>query len=144
MPLPTDINQDLAELARMRAALLIAVRPILRKPKHLLTPHEDVALGAAWRAMVTCEDYADAVRAERYGSAMIQVRVQLDTCLRFFASFLVEDPEGFSQKVKDRTKQINKMRDRDGKTMTDGYLARRISRHRPPALRWEPHLHKFA
>ena len=144
MPLPTNINQDLAELARMKAALVVAMRPILCKPHHLRTPHERMALSLCRRTFVTCEDYADAVRAERYGSAMIQVRVQLDSCLRFFASLLVADPDGFALRVEAKKKQINEMHDRDGQAMSDGYLAYKLARHQPPAYNWAPRLHKFA
>ena len=143
MPLPNNFDQDLAELARMKAALLMAVRPILRKPHHWRTPHERLALTMSRHIMAACNVYAMLARAEYYGYAMMLIRVQLDSCLRFFASTLVADPDRFTEKVLDKKKQVNEMHDRDGETMTGGYLARQLAR-RSPEYSWAPDLYKFA
>lgn len=62
------------------------------------------------------------------------LRLQIDNCLRFYAVFIVKDCHRFAMDVLQGT-QINKMKDRNGKLMTDRYLAERLNEEHPWILR---------
>lgn len=143
MPLPNHFDQDLAHLRQLQANLFATMQPILRKPRMLRTLHERLALALGHRALATCDIYAIAAKGEYYGAAMVQTRVQLDSCLCFFASLLVQDPDRFARRVLAK-KQFNRMKDREGNTMADRYLARKLSRHFSPKDPWMSNLYGLA
>ena len=58
------------------------------------------------------------------------LRLQLDTALRFFAGFLVDNPHGFAIEVL-KGNRINKMLDKESKRMTDAYLVRKMAETYP-------------
>lgn len=80
-----------------------------------------LAQAAFKRSMSLCGGFACLVRSKNYLSAATLVRMQLDTCLRFFAAFIVERPHDFAQSVLQGV-PIRQIRDRDGNLMTDRYL----------------------
>ena len=65
------------------------------------------------------------------------LRIHIDTALRFFAVFLVEEPHDFATKVMDG-KQINHMKDSSGAKMTDAYLISKLA----PEYNWLPIVYK--
>ena len=54
------------------------------------------------------------------------LRLQLDTALRFYAAFLVEQPHDFALAVLGGTR-VRDLKDRDGKEMTDAYLVEKLA-----------------
>ncbi|MGN6150520.1 MAG: hypothetical protein ACTHOH_00740 [Lysobacteraceae bacterium] len=58
------------------------------------------------------------------------VRLQIDSSLRFFASSLVDDPDGFCKKFFEGI-PIRRIKDRAGNAMTDSYLVEKLSRGFP-------------
>ena len=80
-----------------------------------------LALAAFKRSMSLCAGFACLVRGTNYLSAAALVRLQLDTCLRFFAAFIVDRPHEFSQSILDGV-PVRKLKDRSGNLMTDRYL----------------------
>lgn len=75
-----------------------------------------LALSAAFRKMI--DDRNSLV-------ASSIVRMQLDTVLRLYALFWVENPEEFAVKVFNGA-QINKLKAKDGQLLTDKYLKDRL------------------
>ena len=67
---------------------------------------------------------------DNYICAAPLVRLQLDNLLRFSAVWLVDDRDDFTAQVIGG-EQINKLKDRDGKQMNDGYLAQRMDERIP-------------
>jgi hypothetical protein len=61
------------------------------------------------------------------------LRLQLDNCLRFYAVYLVKDPHDFAMQVFGGT-PIKKMKDKNGKFMTDKYLAEKLNEKYPWVL----------
>jgi hypothetical protein len=55
------------------------------------------------------------------------LRLQIDTALRFYAAFLVNDPHQFAISILEGT-EVRRLRDQDGKKMTDAYLVERLSK----------------
>lgn len=80
-----------------------------------------LACAAIKRSMALCEAFALLVLHHNYVSAISLVRLQLDSCLRFFAAFIVEDPHAFAESIL-HGMPVRKLKDRDGRLMTDKYL----------------------
>lgn len=54
------------------------------------------------------------------------LRLQIDNCLRLYAGFIVSDPHKFALDVLEGN-PINKMKDKNGKKMSDHYLVEQLS-----------------
>jgi hypothetical protein len=80
-----------------------------------------LALAAFKRSMSLCAGFSCLVRSTNYLSAAALVRLQLDTCLRFFAAFIVDRPHNFAQSILDGV-PVRKLKDRSGTLMTDRHL----------------------
>jgi hypothetical protein len=80
-----------------------------------------LAQAAFKRSMSLCAGFCCLIRSKNYLSAASLLRLQLDTCLRFFAAFIVENPHAFAQSILDGT-PVRRLKDRNGKPMTDRYL----------------------
>ncbi|MGY1459822.1 hypothetical protein ACW5F0_14455 [Luteimonas sp. A534] len=80
-----------------------------------------LAQAAFKRSMSLCAGFACLVRANNYLCAATLVRLQLDTCLRFFAAFIVERPHDFAKSVLEGV-HVRNIKDRTGARMTDKYL----------------------
>ncbi len=89
-----------------------------------------LAVAALNRSLSNCSAFTQMVRAQNYLVAASLVRLQVDTFLRFFASYLVSDPHEFATSVLAGT-EIRKLRDRSGVPMTDRHLAQSVSREFP-------------
>jgi hypothetical protein len=84
-----------------------------------------LAIGALNRSKAHVAGFTSLINAKNLICAGALLRLQLDTAMRFFAAFLVDDPHGFAMKVLSGEK-IRKLHDKDGNALTDSYLARRL------------------
>ncbi len=89
------------------------------------------------RSLSNCFAFTQMVRTENYLAAASLVRLQLDTFLRFFASYLVNDPHEFTTSVLAGT-EVRKLKDRSGKPMTDRHLVDAVAAEFP----WVPSVYK--
>ncbi|MGD2130784.1 MAG: hypothetical protein PVJ33_17230 [Lysobacterales bacterium] len=80
-----------------------------------------LAAAALNRSLSNSSAFTQLVRAQNYLVAASLVRLQLDTFLRFYASYLVSDPHEFAKSVLAGT-EVRKLKDRSGAMMTDRYL----------------------
>ncbi len=90
-------------------------------------PVDLVALAAIKRVLSTSAAFRQLIEALNLISARAILRVHLDTVLRFYAVWLVDNPHDFAKKVIDG-EQINHLKDRTGNKMTDSYLAKVLSK----------------
>ena len=70
------------------------------------------------------------IRDQNFICAGALLRLQLDTALRIMAGFIVEEPHKFADAVMAGSR-INRMKDREGKRMTDRYLVTKMSKNFP-------------
>ena len=77
-----------------------------------------LAAATVKRSMSLCSGFALLVRSVNYTSAAAILRLQLDSCLRFYAAFIVEKPHEFATEVL-RGTPIRKLKDKNGAVMTD-------------------------
>lgn len=70
------------------------------------------------------------IKEQNYLCAIPLIRLQLDNALRYYATALVDNPDGL---VLDflKGKPINKMKDRKHQQMRDGYLADQLNKELP-------------
>lgn len=73
------------------------------------------------RSMSLCAGFSTLVRGHNYTCAASLLRLQLDSCLRFFAAFIVDQPHDFASSVL-KGVPVRKLKDRNGMPMTDRHL----------------------
>jgi hypothetical protein len=85
-----------------------------------------LAVAALNRSLSNSSAFTQLVRSKNYLTSASLVRLQLDTFLRFFASYLVNDPHEFATSVLSGT-EIRKLKDRSGTFMTDRHLVESVA-----------------
>ncbi|SFI85107.1 hypothetical protein [Methylobacterium brachiatum] len=87
-------------------------------------------MGIGRRALALSAGYRSMVEQRNSICALPMVRMQLDTALRLYAGFFVEDPMQFCKAVFNG-KQIKQVNSDDGNQMHDRYLLERVSSRNP-------------
>lgn len=96
-----------------------------------------LAVGALNRSLAHCAGFKSLLEARNLICAGAILRLQLDTALRFYASFIVEKPHDFAVEVLKGT-PVYKMKDADGNLMRDAYLVERLGKDHS----WVPRVYK--
>ncbi len=96
-----------------------------------------LAIAAINRSLSNSNAFVQLVHAQNYLAAASLVRLQLDTFLRFFALYLVNDPHEFATSVLGGT-EVRKLKDRSGTPMTDKHLVDTVASEFP----WVPNVYK--
>lgn len=78
------------------------------------------------RSMSLCAGFSSMVRQGNYLCAASLLRLQLDSCLRFYAAFIVDEPHEMAHQVL-KGVPIRKQKDKTGAFMTDKYLVDGLS-----------------
>ncbi|MBB1473062.1 hypothetical protein H5368_08450 [Luteimonas sp. MC1782] len=100
-------------------------------------PLDLLAVAVLNRSLSNSSAFTQLVRANNYLAAASLVRLQLDTFLRFFASYRVGDPHEFATSVFAGT-EVRKLKDRSGSFMTDRHLVETVASE----FRWAPSVYK--
>lgn len=87
-------------------------------------------MGVGRRAVALSSGFREMVKQCNSICAMPIVRMQLDTALRFYAGFFVENHQTFCRDVIEG-KQINKIKSDEGILMLDKYLVNRLATRNP-------------
>jgi hypothetical protein len=96
-----------------------------------------LAFGALNRSMAHTAGFRTLIKGRNLICAGALLRLQLDTAMRFFASFIVEKPHEFAIAVLGG-KRIRDLRDQDGKRMTDAYLVNKLGEE----FEWVPRVYE--
>jgi hypothetical protein len=89
-----------------------------------------LAMSAIYRSYLLIPGFSQMIQQENLICAAPLIRLQIDNCLRFFASSLVQNADDFSKAVL-RGDKVSNIKDRDGKKMTDAHLVKQFSVHYP-------------
>jgi len=100
-------------------------------------PLDIMALSVIKRSMSLISAFTTLIRQNNYLCAASLLRLQLDSCLRFFAAFIVDDPHALANKVL-KGKPIRNIKDSAGEKMTDRYLVNYLSKK----YKWMPDVYK--
>jgi hypothetical protein len=96
-----------------------------------------LAAGALNRSLAHAAGFRTLLQAKNLICAGALLRLQLDTAMRLYAAFLVAQPHDFAVAVL-RGERIRDIKDRDGKKMTDAYLAQKLGEEFP----WVPRVYE--
>ena len=112
------IDQLESELARKGAAAL---------DKGANLGHADFFIfGALRRTLAQARGFRDLIAARNFPCAAAILRLQIDTAMRVNALSLADDPDATCKAVLDG-EQFNRLKDRDGKKMSDAYLREKLA-----------------
>ena len=81
--------------------------------------------GALNRSLAHIAGFTSLLKARNLVCAGAILRLQLDTALRYYASFLVAEPHEFALRVL-AGEHIRKLRDEDDRQLTDAYLVEKL------------------
>jgi hypothetical protein len=91
----------------------------------------DFLAGAALnRTLANSRAFIDLVRSRNLVIGGALLRIQLDTAMRFYAVFLVDKPHDFAIKILEG-ERLDLQKDRDGKKLSDRYLADKLNHDFP-------------
>jgi hypothetical protein len=121
-----SLEDALKWLAELDETTLPRVKEMLEADGGKVFGLDFLALAAIKRSMALTAGFRSMLTARNLICAGALVRLELDTALRFFAAWLVQDPHQFALDVLGG-KHIRKMKDRDGKFLTDRYLVEKLS-----------------
>lgn len=96
-----------------------------------------LAAGALNRSKAHIAGFRALLEARNLICAGALLRLQLDTAMRFYAAFLVEQPHDFALAVL-RGERVRNIKDRDGRKMTDAYLAQKLGEE----FAWVPRVYE--
>ena len=89
-----------------------------------------LANAAVNRSLAVSSGFRTMIREQNLICAGALVRLQLDTVLRFFAGFIVDQPHEFALKVLEGNR-IDRMKDKDGNLMKDRHLVTQLAKEYP-------------
>ena len=84
-----------------------------------------LAIGVLNRSKAHIAGFRQLIESKNLICAGALLRLQLDTALRFYASFLVEQPHDFARAVLNG-ERIRDLKDRNGFKMNDAYLVKKL------------------
>lgn len=132
-----DIELILRKIDEERDRHFSLGKAILEADEDKLFSLDLLAAAALNRSLSNSAAFTQLVRVKNYLVAASLVRLQLDTFLRFFASYLVSDPHEFAKSVLSGT-EVRKLKDRSGSFMTDRHLVDSVASEFP----WAPSVYK--
>jgi len=131
------ILASLNSLEKRRKRLLKLCKAMMEAYEGAMYPVDLLALGALKRTISTIAGFKLLIESSNMVCARTILRVQIDTALRFYSVFIVDDPHSYSLKILSG-KQINQMQDSAGQKMRDAYLVNKLSEEYP----WLPIVYK--
>lgn len=126
----TSIEEALAALLRLEEHQLELWQRMLRAYGSALYPLDLLATGASNRSAALCSGFRSLIKGRNIICAAPLLRLQIDTALRFYAAFLVDEPHGFASAVL-KGIPVRKLKDKTGKLMHDSYLISCLSKQYP-------------
>jgi hypothetical protein len=98
--------------------------------KGALFPIDFLSTAATHRAMCLIEGFCLLIEHRNFICAAPLIRLLLDTLLRFYALWLIDQPHDLVMEVLEG-KELRRVKDRDGKPLTDSYLVKKLSAEYP-------------
>lgn len=120
-PPSKEIDDALSNLDGDKDKLLELCLQMMNAYEGALYPLDFFASAAANRSIHMIDGFIEMIRSRNMTCAGALLRIHLDTTLRFYAAWLVDDPHKLATQVLEGV-PIRKMKDSDGIKMTDRYL----------------------
>lgn len=116
-----ELDRHVTHIEGLRDLHLNTLKEILLADGGKMFALDILASAVVKRSMSLCAGFSALVRNHNYTCAASLLRLQLDSCLRFFAAFIVEQPHDFASSVL-KGVPVRKLKDRNGTPMTDRHL----------------------
>ncbi len=129
-PPSENINKAISELRKTQPMLIEMCKKMYEADNRKMFGVDLLAVAAMNRTVENTEGFLTLVESKNMSSASALLRIQLDTCIRFHSIWLVDKPHDFANKFM-AGEHIRKIKDKDGKKMTDGYLIDVLSKDYP-------------
>ncbi|MEZ6016517.1 MAG: hypothetical protein R3F49_15475 [Planctomycetota bacterium] len=133
------LAKRLGELEELEGSLLDLAMKCMQAYGGAVYPMDLLANGASNRTLALCSGFRRMIADRNMICAGSLLRLQVDTALRFYAAYIVEDPHAFATEVLKGTR-VDKLKDRDGKPMQDAHLVKRLAE--AEALEWLPSVYR--
>lgn len=117
----SDLDRHVSQIEGLRDIHLSLLKKILLADGGKMFELDILASAVVKRSMSLCAGFSALVRSHNYTCAASLLRLQLDSCLRFFAAYIVEQPHEFASSVL-KGVPVRKLKDRNGIPMTDRHL----------------------
>ena len=122
-----EIDRGLSVLQRNEEKLIELCERMLKAGSGTIYAVDVLLVGAIHRFIKVSTGIRSAISIRNFTCAAPLVRLQLDSVARVFAATLVDDKAQFLESML-KDVPVSKMKDRDGKRMTDAYLVERLSK----------------
>lgn len=132
-----SLETSLLSLGRLERAHLELGKQMFEAFRGAMYGMDFLAAGALNRSIAHIAGFRALLEARNLICAGALLRLQLDTAMRFYAAFLVEQPHDFALAVL-RGEQVRNIKDRDGRKMTDTYLAQKLGEE----FTWVPRVYE--
>jgi hypothetical protein len=126
----SKVLKALDELEKQQKNLIKLFKAMSTASGGKIYPFDLLAIGAIKRALSTAAGFKMLVKARNILCSRALLRMQIDTAIRFYSAFIVEDVHGYSMKVLSGT-QIDHLKDKCGERMTDAYLVEKLTPEYP-------------
>lgn len=115
---------------REEKALLDRALAMMQAHDGDMYPYDLLANAALNRAIALSSGFRSLIRDRNLICAGAILRLQLDTALRFYAGFIVDDPHEFAGAVL-KGEHVRRLKDQSGQLMTDRYLVQQLGKELP-------------
>lgn len=132
-----ELDRHIVHIEGLTDLHLSMLKDMLLADSGKMYPLDILAAATVKRSMALCSGFSSLVRAQNYVCAASLLRLQLDSCLRFFSAFIVDKPHQLAHEVL-QGNPINKMKDINGKLMTDRHLVEMLGKK----YEWMPRVYK--
>jgi hypothetical protein len=131
-----QVLQGLHQLKNMDDVILKHAEAMLKAEGGKIYGLDTFAVGALKRTMALTNGFISLIKERNLVAARALLRMHLDTVMRFFAAWLVENPHKFANDILSG-KRINQLKDRNGNRLTDRYLVEELGKQ----YKWMPEVY---
>jgi hypothetical protein len=124
------IEAKLTSLGSDRQTILDSAGEMARAYDGAIYGLDLLAFATLKRSLSLSSGFETMIRSRNLICAASLLRLQLDSALRFYATFIVDNPHNFALQIMDG-EQVRRLKDRDGNKMTDRYLLEHLATEHP-------------
>jgi hypothetical protein len=133
-----DQNKITEEINTLKETIIESGKTIFKLSNGNLFPCHILFISTLNRVIEIIDGFMTLAEAKNYSCCMILTRIQLDNILRFYGVLKTENPHITANEMYNGT-QLNKLKDKDGNKLTDGYLVDSLSK----SNEWVKHVYKL-
>jgi hypothetical protein len=125
-----SLDESLAALEKNKSDCIASMLNMVSGKNNDLYPLDMLAVAALNRACSQLDAAIDLIRKQNYLVTASLIRLQLDSCIRLYGAWLVENPHEYAAHALKGIK-LGKLKSRSGDFLTDAYLRNSLSKEFP-------------